>query len=566
MSGWALFGVGIVQGEVSLLLSATRHGSRWTNHGRSDEDQDPLILGLYKLQEKLNRSSGLAGLDANTFIKPFCQIVQSDDTTGPVTGMAIGSLEKFLAYNLIDPAHASAPSAIESLSDAVTHARFVGTNPASDEVVLMKILQVLRTLLLSPVGRLLTNESVCEIMQSCFRICFEMRLSELLRCFGEGTLVDLVQLLFTRLSSFPEDPQDKDTLDQTLMTPQQETPPPVDPIADSADSPDQSEEGVESHDSVVEATNQSLEEERPASRMKEKRDKVLTPYGLPCVRELLRFLVSIISTEDRHGNADALVAIGLNLVTVVLECGSTHLCSHSGLASLVQDNLCKYLFQLLKYDSFTLFSRSLRCCCLLFQRCRPFLKLQLEMFMNRLMELITVDGSSKSLYEKKELALECVVQLCYTPHFPAELYVNFDCGLYCTNVFENLTKILSKNAFPTQGAILSTHLLSLDALLAIANNLETDNSHLASLKVGGLEEGRVPRQGSNSTQIMSAGIIFSSHLIDTSPPSPSLSLPQMKALSRSHDVIEMVAKNSIRVDDITKSASGYQMADRKSVV
>lgn len=37
--------------------------------------------------------------------------------------------------------------------------------------------QVLRTLLLSPAGVLLTNESVCEIMQSCFRICFEMRLS-----------------------------------------------------------------------------------------------------------------------------------------------------------------------------------------------------------------------------------------------------------------------------------------------------------------------------------------------------------------------------------------------------
>jgi brefeldin A-resistance guanine nucleotide exchange factor 1 len=59
----------------------------------------------------------------------------------------------------------------------VTHARFVGTDPSSDEVVLMKILQVLRTLLLTPVGAHLTNESVCEIMQSCFRICFELRLS-----------------------------------------------------------------------------------------------------------------------------------------------------------------------------------------------------------------------------------------------------------------------------------------------------------------------------------------------------------------------------------------------------
>lgn len=64
--------------------------------------------------------------------------------------------------------------------------------------------------------------------------------------------------------------------------------------------------------------------------------------------------------------------------------------------------------------------------------------------MNRLMELITIDGSSKTLYERKELALEAVVQLCCIPYFPAELYVNFDCGLYSSSVFENLTKILSK--------------------------------------------------------------------------------------------------------------------------
>jgi brefeldin A-resistance guanine nucleotide exchange factor 1 len=40
----------------------------------------------------------------------------------------------------------------------------------------MKILQVLRTLLLSDVGVVMSNEAVCESMQSCFRICFELRL------------------------------------------------------------------------------------------------------------------------------------------------------------------------------------------------------------------------------------------------------------------------------------------------------------------------------------------------------------------------------------------------------
>lgn len=45
-------------------------------------------------------------------------------------------------YSFSDANHDAAAEAIENMADAVTHARFVGTDPASDEVVLMKILQV----------------------------------------------------------------------------------------------------------------------------------------------------------------------------------------------------------------------------------------------------------------------------------------------------------------------------------------------------------------------------------------------------------------------------------------
>ncbi|CAF1604365.1 unnamed protein product, partial [Didymodactylos carnosus] len=71
---------------------------------------------------------------------------------------------------------------------------------------------VLRSLLLSPVGSKMTNDSVCEILQSCFRICFETRLSELLRKTSEHVLIDMVQLLFARL------PQFKDDVTQTTLT------------------------------------------------------------------------------------------------------------------------------------------------------------------------------------------------------------------------------------------------------------------------------------------------------------------------------------------------------------
>ena len=41
-----------------------------------------------------------------------------------------------------DPALPSTPHGIREVAEAVTHARFVGTNTSNDEVVLMRILRV----------------------------------------------------------------------------------------------------------------------------------------------------------------------------------------------------------------------------------------------------------------------------------------------------------------------------------------------------------------------------------------------------------------------------------------
>lgn len=123
---------------------------------------------------------------------------------------------------ILEIQHPTLPIIVHNIADAVTHARFVGTDQSSDGVVLMRILQVLRTLTLAPEGSFLTNESLCEIMLSCFRICFETRLngrwifkqfyciiciifSELLRKTAEHYLKDMVHLVFMRLPQFSED-------------------------------------------------------------------------------------------------------------------------------------------------------------------------------------------------------------------------------------------------------------------------------------------------------------------------------------------------------------------------
>ncbi|XP_071808203.1 Golgi-specific brefeldin A-resistance guanine nucleotide exchange factor 1-like isoform X2 [Asterias amurensis] len=614
-------GVYIVQGEMLLVSTAMRRSSRWTSHLPQEEEQDPLLGSFSQLKEILNSISDITEIEPNVFLCPFLDVIRSEDTTGPITGLALSSINKFLSYGMLDTSIEGATSGIENIADAVTHARFVGTDPASDEVVLMKILQVLRTLLLTPVGAHLSNESVCEIMQSCFRICFEMRLSELLRRSAEHTLVDMVQLLFSRLPQFKEEklsgmrklkmraggipdasrrrrsrpsPKVRSKKDRSATSPTDDIPSvqsgthtansnaalsPVSSVISSvatvattaatspnAQSSDLSEvtppttpnvssdagvasedqslpslsqesdvdmaltsdgdvtpsqggqvismqgeqqdesivskgedaeqiadversdslvDGAEDAESVTEHSDSASVQDSeyvnpqgvrftPHQRHKNGTGPII-PYGLPCVRELMRFLISLINPYDRH-NTDLMMHMGLNLLTVALETGCDHAAHFSSLLSLIRDDMCKNLLALLQADRLSLFAASLRVCFMLFESLRTHLKFQLEMFLQKLTEII-ISESVRIPYEQREMALDTIVQLWRLPCMVTELYLNYDCDVYCSNLFEDLTKLLSKNAFPVSGSLFTTHLLSLDALLAVVDSIETNCHH-----------------------------------------------------------------------------------------
>nr|XP_057912253.1 Golgi-specific brefeldin A-resistance guanine nucleotide exchange factor 1 isoform X2 [Doryrhamphus excisus] len=567
----------IVQGDITSVVGAIKRNSRWNTHTHLDEEQDPLLNSFGHLKEILCNIKELSDVEPNVFLRPFLEVVRSEDTTGPITGLALTSVNKFLSYGLIDAGHEGAAEAIENMADAVTHARFVGTDPASDEVVLMKILQVLRTLLLTPVGAHLTNESVCEIMQSCFRICFEMRLSELLRKSAEHTLVDMVQLLFSRLPQFKEEaksyaganmkklkmraggmsesskwkkqkrsprpthhmvpsssaqlepPQSANLSGGVAFMEQGASLPASDSAGSSISSPSATDSGLDScskttsredlsdldqcsnaetllgaepgspsaqterravQSTSVESIPEVLEDKESTTEPSDstsvhdmdyvnprgvrftqstQRDGAsLIPYGLPCLRELFRFLISLTNPHDRH-NTDAMMHMGLQLLTVALE--SAHFANYQSLLGLVKDELCRHLFQLLKVERMNLYASSIRVCFLLFESMRVHLKFQLEMYLKKLMDIITSENV-KMPYEMKELALEALVQLWRIPSFVTELYINYDCDFYCSNLFEDLTKLLSKNAFPVSGQLYTTHLLSLEALLTVIDSTE----------------------------------------------------------------------------------------------
>eukprot|EP00041_Stephanoeca_diplocostata_P037714 m.1438472 g.1438472 ORF g.1438472 m.1438472 type:complete len:1564 (+) comp25091_c1_seq3:265-4956(+) len=484
----------VIQGEMSMVVSCMRRNARWAASER--EEQDPLLQSFSTLRQNLATIEDLDDVDVDVFLGPFLAVVRSEATTGPITAVALSSINKFLSYGLIDMESPSAAAGIENIADAVTHAKFVGTDIASDEVVLMKILQVLRTILLTPVGTCMSNESVCELMQTCFRLCFEMRLSELLRKSAEQTLTDMVHLLFSRLSSLTE--EDVASTKGSPVKALQRLPSAIDssasvvPVMGSLDTETRPGDAIAAdgasgaplavgtmsvdsggEGSVVDAggngggsvVDQQTRYNKRGVRFTTRQalDGELVAYGVPCILELFRFLISLINPRDRHNN-ETMMAMGLALLTVALETGGMDIARFSGLLQHVEDGMCKNLLALLKCDNLNLHAATLRVIFLTFeaQRCR--LKFQLAAFLTQVMEM------EYHTYEHKEGVLDTMLQLCRIPGFLTDLYTNFDCSLYCENMFDKTIQFLAQNAYPEE-RLLATHLNALDALLTILKEI-----------------------------------------------------------------------------------------------
>lgn len=129
------------------------------------------------------------------------------------------------------------------------------------------------------------------------------------------------------------------------------------------------------------------------------------------------------------------------------------------------------ILQLLNSERLTIFAADLQLCFLLFESLRGHLKFQLEAYLKKLSEIIASD-SPKTPYEMRELALDNLLQLWRIPGFVSELYINYDCDLYCTDLFEGLVNLLSKYTLSATNAVYSTHIISLDALSSVIENIE----------------------------------------------------------------------------------------------
>lgn len=94
-------GIFVVQGEMAILVTAMRRGARWSSHSHQDEENDNLMKAFQDLKDILIKIEDLKILDPNVFLGPFLEVIRSEETTGPVTSLALSAVNKFLSYGLI---------------------------------------------------------------------------------------------------------------------------------------------------------------------------------------------------------------------------------------------------------------------------------------------------------------------------------------------------------------------------------------------------------------------------------------------------------------------------------
>ena len=515
---------------------------------------------------------------------------------------------------------------MQLLSAAITHCRFEASDSAADEIVLLGILGLMENMLSGPGGDMLGDESVCEMMETGLSMCCQTRLSDLLRRKAEMSMITMCQTIFERLKSLEiEAGEDIGTLEadieesanivmndpatngtagglplsvdneptsakneqinraptETVVAPDTLQRPKQDPTDGTNTQPSTTMQASlkvnNSTDLVSGPANVSSLDLSQQSVQDAEEPAVIKPYSLPSIRELFRVLVDLLQPHNRqHG--DTLRVMALRIIDVALEVAGPSIAKHPSLATLAKDDLCRYLFQLVRSENMGLLHESLRVAGTLLTTCREVLKLQQELFLSYLVAClhprVEIDdelGIDPALYEgvpktpklvksvpsqassgrstpvpikerqklgmeggsrkpdSREAMVESIGALSRIPTYLVELYVNYDCEVDRSDLCEDLVGLLSRNAFPDSARWSTTNVppLCLDSLLGyvqfVADRLDDEPVYKGYPEIVRLQEQRrrkkvIIRGATKFNENPRAGIAFlASHGIIENP-------------------------------------------------
>eukprot|EP00249_Psilotum_nudum_P020568 c27761_g1_i1 orf=605-5020(+) len=471
----------MVNAEVGAVLAVMRRNARWSGRYVAGDDQfeHALIHSLKVLRRSIfSWQQPWHKIHPSLYLSPFLDVIHSDETGAPITGVALSAVYKILSLEVFDLKTVHVDEAMHDIVEAVTSCRFEVTDPASEEVVLMKILQVLLACMKNQASKMLTDRDVCLVVNTCFRVVHQaVTKGELLQRTARHTMHEIVRAIFAHLPDLV--PSLKLLTNYGVESA-------------SSNGIDTEECAVDSHiqDSSTCATdclvtcNGGVDPTDPVMRV------TVEPYGIVGIVEIFRYLCSLLNIVDSGMvSGQNLLAIdedvplfALGLINSAIELGGQSFGCHPELLAFVQDDLFRYLMQLGLSMNPLILSMVCSIVLNLYHHLRRHLKLQLEAFFSCVIVRLA-QGKFGATYQQQEVALEALVDFCRQPTFMPEMYANLDCDITCSSIFEELGNLLSKSAFPVNCPLSPMHILALEGLTAVIHSMAERTNSVAAVSL-----------------------------------------------------------------------------------
>jgi len=400
-------------------------------------------------------------------IQPFLAVIRSPEASGPFTDAALMALLTFLRTGLFAEGSVHVSEALSEIVDAAAGCRFEETDAQRDEAVRARVLRVLVAALQCPVGMLLTDTAIWEMVNICFINCNELVHTPMLCHSAEEALHTIVGTIFTHFTEM------------------------IERSTHSAQSPPRSRYKSNNATEVPE----------------------IGGYGLPCCVKVFGFLCSHLLRTPSESTSfvakthhNSLRLLCLRLVRVVADTAGPTLVQCSSLLGMVRDDLCHALLRMARTPGGLLecLSESLGVMRCLWGIARKHLKMQFQalfngIFLRVLAQIKQLEDSEEETDQtssnsplpsipsvgslmssttaplhayserEQEVILEALCDFLAVPSLLQDLFVNYDCDLQSSDILEALFGLLSSCARRSQTGPIAE--LCMEALLAALRGL-----------------------------------------------------------------------------------------------
>ena len=475
---------------------------------------NPLLASFLQLKSILIDTKNIYDIDSLTLLQPFLMVIKSSSTSGYITELALNTISKFLNYDIISFKSKNLQTSLIQIISSLTHCRFEAADQNSDDAVLLKVLRLLERIIEDELSRLLPNDVVSEVVQTCLSLACNKKRSEVLRRAAEMSMDSMTVEIFSKLKDIDPELDNGDDL-QTNFS---DTILPEDRIGGTdvpteINSPrnlisgrenilvDENHEikSEEKHQEpkdtrqeddqqlkvqpvedetkdMIEVQNEKQEnppiENIPSSSssLKEKTEFDVysneEPYGIICINEFLGILVSMISPSNQYQHMESTRVFALSLINTAIEVAGVEIPKHPSLLNLVTDPISKHVLLIITTtESPALLRASLKLfttiTIVLDQHCKPQFELSISLIFQSILPQseIQMKGSSQMSFRNpisKEILIESLSLLWIrSPSFFTNLFIDYDCDFEKSDLAINILQYLCRLSLP-ESAFMTT--------------------------------------------------------------------------------------------------------------